>query len=227
MPSISDEEGKNSQQWKDQVSKELEQRLAHDKDWQAVKAFAANLKPYSFGGEHGVASGLVSVWAGTSGDHEPLAQAMQLAAREEFGLHSSEVEHMGLGKEHSNAYIWEKAADRVMGESKISTKTVYDPATGGYKTTVDANRPHMDQFKAALRAFTRAEYANTQQWFADKGIKEVAVFRGMKITGGDAKGSNTQRSASVQFQHVPRRRSPLRPDAAHGRLPCFASSRFL
>jgi hypothetical protein len=85
----------------------------------------------------------------------------------------------------------------------------------------------MEQFKSAIRAFTRAEYANTQQWFADKGIKEVAVFRGMKVTGGDPKIVTLNGQPLSSFSTSVRTAALFGNDDAHGGLPGLASSRLL
>lgn len=178
---IKADEGKSPQEWKDKVSKEVTARLQGDKDWQAVAGSS------KFGGERGLAAALISVWAGTSGDHEPIAQAMQLAARDEYGLHSAELGHMGFGKNTTEESAWKNAYTRVFdGVNKNGPTVTWNPTTKDYDTKYLKPPPSMDTFKAAMRAYTRAEYANTQKWFADKGIKEVAVFRGMKNSSNTA-----------------------------------------
>jgi Inorganic Pyrophosphatase len=123
---------------------------------------------------YGLVNQIIAGWAHTSGDNDARAKAMQLAARDEFGIKDATLGHLGIKSETDEEKNWSSAA-RMFGLS------------GGEKTTgptgVDYNKPsaeQVDDFKAAMRAFTRAEYENTQAWFKEKGITEVSVFRGMK-----------------------------------------------
>jgi len=81
-------------------------------------------------------------WAGTSGDGSPKAVAMQMAARQEFGLSKSYMGHVA-----SNAQ-----ADAIV---------------------------ILRQNGKAMRAFLRAQYDATQQFFKNNGIQHLTGYRGM------------------------------------------------
>lgn len=97
---------------------------------------------------------IISQWAGTSGDSDGFSIAMQLATRDEFELTGTSTKHMLTGFFAKESEVWKEAANSL-----------------GLKSPNEA--------KGALRAYARAEYNRTQEFFAAKGIKEVAVYRGM------------------------------------------------
>ncbi len=95
---------------------------------------------------------LVSSWAGTAADHDELAIALQVAAKEAFGLDDCAMDHIP----------WH--ADRAT-EDGFSSDVQY---------ILDNHRPF-------LHAFLRAQYEETQDQFRQLGIKEVTLFRGFRF----------------------------------------------
>ena len=98
-------------------------------------------------------SQFVGTWATTSNDGDDLSLALQDSAAELFGL--------------KNAVSWSR--NEADGGS-ASEAVDYQP-TEKYSTAT--NR--------VLTAFLQAQYDATQQYLADKGIKSVTVFRGMRF----------------------------------------------
>lgn len=77
--------------------------------------------------------------------------------------------------------------------AQIAAASVHKVSMSGYKKAFPAD---LADAKESLKdgytfdpwvheAVIRAEYAATQQWFADKGIKSITVFRGMRDIRGD------------------------------------------
>lgn len=140
-------QGMSAGMLKDQVVKGLTSELSKDSRW--TKAFDQQSSYHR-------ADQILRSWASTSGDHEALSVAMQLATRDEFELSGSVTKHMVKNFVGGEKGIWQQAAQE-LGLSKMSLSATKD----------------------AMRAFSRAEYNKTQQWLEDRGIKEVAVYRGM------------------------------------------------
>lgn len=158
----------SSQDTKTVIMQQIASRLAGDKEWEAAaKAYTDHIGMGGHSKDPGerLASKLVSEWAGSSGDHHDTSRAMQLAAREEFGLKSAMVSHMHMTSHADEEKVWKGAASQIMGGSSDKEVAL---------------------FKAAAAAFTRAEYANTQDWFTKNGFKEIFVYRG--VHGDSAKG---------------------------------------
>lgn len=132
--------------------------------------------------EEGV-SNLIRNWAKTSADSDVLAAAMQQLAAGEFELEIS-------------AAHWERWAAQYADRNLGKYVGKQNPATGRNWTTKEAKTELKWKFKNKvnavmdgdsgdlLRSFLRAQYDETQAWFAEKGITHVPLSRG--ITGADA-----------------------------------------
>jgi len=118
--------------------------------------------------EEGV-SQLVSEWANTSNDTSPLSLAMQQSAAKEFGLAGhfdwdyKEAARQFLGYS-SGGKLDSAQQDQI---TKIATET---------QAQVDKLVSENGDF---YKAFLRAQYNATQDYFKAAGIKEVSVYRGM------------------------------------------------
>lgn len=135
---------------------------------EAVEARGAS-KPQP-GSTDTLESKLVSTWASTSGDTHPLAVAMQVAVRDEFGMHKDDVEtHAWKGMAANRATTYASAA------AKLGVSVTKND--GG----LDAQK--LVSFKRGLQQFVRAQYSLTQRRLAAAGVKELHLVRGMK-TGG-------------------------------------------
>ena len=122
---------------------------------------------------------LVAKWAGTSNDHDNVAIAMQLAARDEFNLDKDSV-NFNRASQQLNS----------LGESGIYAAAGKEYGVSG------------PEFRAGAMAFQRAQYDVTQKFLADAGLKEVALVRGMKEmygSGVEEVGLNMQPASS--FSH--------------------------
>lgn len=151
------------------ISKRLGEILEDNKAFQAV-ANAFHKPTYGEGtpGQR-LAAEIIHGWAATSADADARAKAMQLAARDEFNIKDAALGHMGIHSAADEEQIWHSAAAQ-FGFKPIGTST--------YNQRVSDQ--DLATFKAGMRAFTRAEYENTQAFFKERGITEVSVFRGTK-----------------------------------------------
>lgn len=118
--------------------------------------------------EEGV-SQLISEWANTSNDTSPLSLAMQQSATKEFGL--------------AGHFDWNydaAARETLLVPTNSENSTVKDLAEKT-KAEVDKLVSEKGDF---YRAFLRAQYNATQDYFKAAGIKEVSVYRGMEFSNG-------------------------------------------
>lgn len=93
---------------------------------------------------------LIDNWAGTSGDSDARAVALQLVAREEFGLSSSTTAH-------------------------FSAETL--EAAGKF---LDSPFSKSGSQRELMGAFLRAQHEATQAWFSARGIEYVSLVRGAR-----------------------------------------------
>lgn len=114
-------------------------------------------------------SKLVSEWANTSNDTSPLSLAMQQLAAKEFGL--------------AGHFDWDykEAARQFLG---YSSRGKLDSAQQDQITNLaTATQAQVDKLVSEngdfYKAFLRAQYNATQDYFKAAGIKEVSVYRGM------------------------------------------------
>ena len=106
---------------------------------------------------------MVDTWAGTSGDSNGRAVALQYAARKEFGLDAASVKHFGKGEWGPNSY------------GSFST---YDD---WFRAQVQAA---LDRYEVFDRKVLRAQYEVTQETFRQQGITHVTLFRSAGQGGG-------------------------------------------
>jgi hypothetical protein len=149
-------------QLKQQVEESLTEALKESKAFQAFKDVVAKFGKK----QHGPERLMISAWASSSGDHNPLSVAMQLAVRDAFNLKDTEIGGMGMLRETPEDFVLTTAA-----------------ASLGYKTDTPERK---EIFKEALRDFAKAQYNSTQEWFKKRGITEVCVVRGMKTKAPDS-----------------------------------------
>ena len=98
-----------------------------------------------------VASTLVSVWATTSNGDHPISLAIQDIAKDLFGI--------------QDAPDW-----------KFNNQTT----EGRKKSVADAVNKLKENQGDVLRAFVQAQYNATQEWFKERGIDKITVYRGIK-----------------------------------------------
>lgn len=153
----------NKQGNKVNIQHALEERLKDSKAFQTVAAMYKK-KGGMYGGS--LEAHLISTWASTSADTHPVSICNQLAVRDAFGMDADDVA-VGAASSHLKAdddSIW---------------------AQCGNNLGFPANTPaQLQTLKAALHDFAMAQYQNTQDHLAAKGIDHVYVARGMKTTAG-------------------------------------------
>lgn len=151
------------------VQKSLEERLASSKSFQALKT-----QRMASGHSGSLEASLISAWAGSSGDHQPVSVANQLSIRDAF-----EMPHDSVATD----------ALHLITKSGASENDVFAQAasTLGCKYETDEFRA---TFKAGLRDFALAQYHETQAHFAKLGISEVYVARGMKVNLAEHKAQH-------------------------------------
>jgi hypothetical protein len=106
----------------------------------------------------GVVSQLVSTWAQTSNDSHPISLAIQDTAINVLGI--KDAAPWGKPPEGSDDdYNWVPEEEIIKFKNEIMTK-----------------------HKAILEAFIKSQYRSTQKWLADRGIKKVVLYRGVKTS---------------------------------------------
>jgi len=118
---------------------------------------------------HAIVRTLIATWAGSSGDHNSLSCAMQLATKDAFGMKAEDLEMMQLsathGRHEDEVY---KDAALILGVNAAKLGTL----PGG-----------LDTVKTAMRHFIAAQHEHTQAYFKKHKITHVVVARGMKKPG--------------------------------------------
>jgi hypothetical protein len=102
-----------------------------------------------------VASNLVHQWAQTSNDNHPMSHAIQEIAEEMFGIKDSPEWDWGTSPEISLGLTSKDYVTRQIAEIK-------------------------EKNGEFLKAFVKAQYRLTQEWFEDRGIDKITVYRGIK-----------------------------------------------
>jgi len=111
---------------------------------------------------------LINNWARTSSDQDRRALALQIAAREEFGL---EAKAFGAGFTNAEAAAAEMAkAEVLLAQSGV---------------------------RSSLRMFLRAQYDETQALLKQEGISSFTVYRGMKTRQGTLFGDPGLKAVDV------------------------------
>jgi len=139
----------------------LAAQLKDSPNFQALKS--ANGDTSSTPQQFTLESRLVGSWAGTSGDNNAVSVGMQLAARDLFGMQEKDLSMKALSaiKNAGSEENVMKQAGKSFGK-EIDTKIV----------------------AAGLQEFVGGMYRATQADLAARGVKDVYVARGMKISGG-------------------------------------------
>jgi hypothetical protein len=107
--------------------------------------------------ETGVAT-LIAQWANSSNDNKPMSLAIQLAAKDEFGLDNTRG--WAHGVLNPKAHWGGDVAKNVAAIAEKKAEDLY--AKHG----------------TVLRAFLRAQYEDTQAMLKEQGVKSVSVYRG-------------------------------------------------
>lgn len=97
---------------------------------------------------------LISTWAATSGDHDPYAISLQMAAKDLFG-------------------------GGTLGHMSYSETYPIEAVQGSWAKAERLYKKHGE----GLRSFIKAQYDETQSYLAEHGIKELVVCRGVGTSG--------------------------------------------
>ena len=162
---------------KKSIQKQLDDRLKKSPHFSWMqKEHLASSKSSSYGS---LSARLISAWAGSSGDHQPISVAAQLAIRDAFKMNPDEVET--------------KAFHYLQSNSEEQTFKDAAKALG-----VGVGTPEkLEAFKQGMRDFAVAQYENTQEHFKKLGIDHVYLVRGMKI------GSSSSEAKRVKIKMQP------------------------
>lgn len=158
---------------KKSVQAKLKDRLKDSPAWQWLANHPDFHADYS-----SAEATLISCWAGSSGDGNSKSCAMQLAAKEVFGMKDDHVEMTALTypKMHGEEKTFHSAAK----DLGVTLKT---PA-------------EVDSFKSALKDFVLAQYHETQDHMKQLGVKHVYLARGMH--GLTSKGMHERVNLKLQ-----------------------------
>lgn len=161
------------------VQAALEARLLESKAFQALKVQSKNATKYD-----SLAATLISAWAGSSGDHQPVSVANQLAIRDAFAMQGSDIAVDAL---------------HLLTKTKASEDEVYAQAASslGCRFTTDAEKT---TFRSGLRDFALAQYRNTQEHFKKVGVEHVYVARGSAGNVGIEKKSGEATHGGLKLQ---------------------------
>ena len=136
------------------------------------------IKQYS---DQAMAAAQLTLWAQTSGDSKPEAVGMQNAVAKEFGLKEAATEHM-MGEADIMGYGWK--------DNDTPDQLPTGRVVGRGSSTMDEGR-----------AYSRAEYNNTQAFLKTAGISEVTLYRGTgKLRDDDG---NTLKEGSQTINSQP------------------------
>lgn len=100
---------------------------------------------------------IIQTWAGTSGDHNPSAVALQRVVQDMFGIGDAETSH-------------------------ISSEQTYGFGLGdkSFNNQVDEQ---LAEHRPMMTAFVRSTYELTQNLLEEEGIKSVVLYRGVNLHG--------------------------------------------
>lgn len=152
------------------VEKALRARLKDKPNFQALVARLGLAKE----GYGSVESRLISAWASSSGNGNPVSVALQLAARDAFGIPDGHVEKKAL-----------TSLNKLSHEDEV-----YSQGIKQLNPNMTALKPEeLPACKEALKEFVHAQYEETQDVLKKQGLDEVYLARGMKFDAKhDAKG---------------------------------------
>lgn len=146
------------------VQTQLTNELKDSPNFQALKAALGT-------SGNTLESTLVQKWAASSGDHEAVSVAMQVAARDVFDMQDNDLSYAAL---------------HILNDHQGDTSAVMKAAasTLDYNTWGDS-KVSGDLVHAGLKEFVAGMYRNTQNYLASKGIDHMYLARGMKMSASE------------------------------------------
>lgn len=151
---------------KKHIQEALGKRLKASPHFQAMEAQYAKTNSATFGGS--LSARLISAWASSSGDHQPISVSAQLAIRDAFKMNPEHVETKAFH------YL----------DSHSEDQTHKDAAAA---LNIDVSTPEkLASYKEGMKDFALAQYHETQDHLAKLGVKELYLIRGMKIGSSSA-----------------------------------------
>lgn len=145
---------------KQHIQEALSKRLKASPHFQAMEAQYAKKNSTTYGGS--LSARLISAWAGSSGDHQPISVSAQLSIRDAFKMHPDHVET--------------KAFHYLASHSEDQTHKDSAAALG-----IDISTPEkLTSYKEGMKDFALAQYHETQDHLAKMGVKELYLIRGMR-----------------------------------------------
>lgn len=117
---------------------------------------------------------LVQAWAHSSGDHQELSCALQMACKDAFAMPDTAV----------TAEPLKAFTDMHFNNVDALTLSAANGMRNSSKPPFTKN--DVPTIRAALQEFVQAQYANTQDYFKKKGLKYVHIARGMEVKANTA-----------------------------------------
>lgn len=143
----------------------LDKRLKASHHFQAMEAQHLKSGKSHYGS---LSASLISSWASSSGDHNPVSVAAQLAVRDAFKMNPEHIET--------------KAFHYLQSHSEEQTHADAAKSLG-----IDVSSPEkLASFQEGMKDFALAQYQETQEHLAKMGVKELYLIRGMKFGAGSA-----------------------------------------
>lgn len=170
--------GTDGEKNKIKVEKALRERLKDKPNFQALVARLGLAKE----GYGSIESRLISAWAASSGNGNPISVSLQLAARDAFGIPDGHVEKKALS-----------SLKQLSHEDEVYSKGITQ-----LNPNMTALKPEeLPACKEALKEFVHAQYDETQATLKKAGLDEVYLARGMKF---DAKHDAQGGAANLRLQ---------------------------
>lgn len=166
---------------KKHIQEALGKRLKASPHFQAMEAQYAKKNSATYGGS--LSARLISAWAGSSGDHQPISVSAQLAIRDAFNMNPEHVETKAFH------YL----------DSHSEDQTHKDAAAA---LNIDVSTPEkLASYKEGMKDFALAQYHETQEHLKKLGVKELYLVRGMKIgsSSGEAKHTKVKLQPASSF----------------------------
>lgn len=163
------------------IQEALGKRLKASPHFQAMEAQYAQKNSTTYGGS--LSARLISAWAGSSGDHQPISVSAQLAIRDAFNMNPEHVETKAFH------YL----------DSHSEDQTHKDAAAA---LNIDVSTPEkLASYKEGMKDFALAQYHETQEHLKKLGVKELYLVRGMKIgsSSGEAKHTKVKLQPASSF----------------------------
>jgi hypothetical protein len=117
-----------------------------------------------------IAATIVSTWAATSGDSNPLSITMQKAVHDEFNL-KARIDHFGISMEQA----YDQAIKQMVRHSGGAS------LDGDISSLIPGGKEKM---YATMKVFARQMHNETQADLKAQGIKELHLYRGVKMSVG-------------------------------------------